>query len=412
MDTFLASIQPRLKAEPTVPVVVVSGNESADLDSIVSAVTASYFLSRLQQSVLGQSNAIVIPFVNIDRQDLALRSDVIYLLASSNINTDHVFFRDELPQLEAILQRRPDQLSLFLVDHNQLAVGMSSLSAAKVVGVIDHHVDEGLYKDTAKIRRVETVGSCASLIADEFLNRTIAYDLKEKDNQGGQHKHSQDKPNWMEQSARLLLGPILIDTRNLNPEFKKVTPLDVKVAQQLMPYAGTNNCFTSIFDTIDAARRDTSKLSFYDLLRKDYKEWVVNQTRSGETVLVGISSVNGVIDKYVKRDGKDVIQQAMDKWATKRGVQLFMVLFGEDLGPEHGGYKRQIIVDPRSKSLQDFSAQLKAVTELKLERTTVVDNDKFVQRGGMAFQQLDISYSRKQIWPLVEKLLTPKTPNM
>ena len=29
MDTFLASIQSRLKAEPTVPVVVVSGNESA-----------------------------------------------------------------------------------------------------------------------------------------------------------------------------------------------------------------------------------------------------------------------------------------------------------------------------------------------------------------------------------------------
>ncbi|KAF9277307.1 Exopolyphosphatase [Mortierella alpina] len=394
MDTFLASIQPRLKAEPDTPVIVVSGNESADLDSVVSAVATSFFLSRLQQSVLGQSNAIVVPFVNIDRQDLALRSDVVYLLAESNINTDHIFFRDQLPQLESILQRRPDQLSLFLVDHNQLAIGMSSLKDAKVVGVIDHHVDEGSYKDTAKIRKVEAVGSCASLIADEFLNDTIAYDQKATGGKDGPI-HAGSHPDRYP---------------NLNPKFKKVTPLDIKIAQQLMPYAGDNNCLTSIFETIDAARQDTSKLSFYDLLRKDYKEWIVNQAITGERVLVGISSVNGVIDKYVKRDGKDAIQQAMDKWATKRGVQLFMVLFGQDLGPDHGGYQRQIIVNSRSEGLQEFWAKLEAVKELKLERTTIVDKKEFVERGGRAFKQQDISYSRKQIWPIVEKLLTPTNP--
>ncbi|KAF9936951.1 Exopolyphosphatase [Mortierella alpina] len=398
MDTFLASIQPRLKSEPTAPVIVVSGNESADLDSIVSAVTTSFFLSRLQQSVLGQSNAIVVPFVNIDREDLALRSDVVYLLASSNISSDDLFFRDQLPQLESILQRGPDQLSLFLVDHNQLAIGMSSLSTAKVVGILDHHVDAGLYKDTAKIRRIETVGSCASLIADQFLNDTIALDLKTTNGKG--------EPDWIQQSARLLLGPVLIDTRNLNPEFKKVTPLDVKIAQQLMPYTADHSCLTSMFTTIDKARQDTSKLSFYDLLRKDYKEWVVNQTSTGETVLVGMSSVNGVIDLFVKRHGKEVILQALDKWALKRGLQLFMVLFGQDLGPNNGGYQRQIILDPRSNGLQGFSAQLETATELKLKRTTVVDKHDFVQRGGRAYQQHDISFSRKQIAPIVEKLLT------
>ncbi|KAF9575706.1 Exopolyphosphatase [Mortierella alpina] len=403
MDTFLASIQPRLKAEPSAPVVVVSGNESADLDSIVSAVTTSYFLSHLQQSVLGQSNAIIVPFINIDREDLALRSDVVYLLASSNLNPDNIFFRDQLPQLESILKRAPDQLSLFLVDHNQLAIGMSSLSAAKVVGIIDHHADAGLYKDTTKIRRIETVGSCASLIADQFLNDILVLDLKETDGKGEQ--------DWKQQAARLLLGSILIDTRNLNPEFKKVTPLDIKIAQQIMPYAGDTNCFASLFSTIDAARQDTSKLSFYDILRKDYKEWAVNQTSTGETILVGISSVNGVIDKFVERDGKTVIQQAMDKWASKRNLQLFMVLFGQDLGPKNGGYQRQIIVDSRSKELQSFSAQLEAVKELKLKRTTVVDKDEFVQRGGRAYQQHDISFSRKQIAPIVEKLLTSPDSN-
>ncbi|KAF9968305.1 Exopolyphosphatase [Mortierella alpina] len=401
MDTFLASIKPRLKAEPSAPVILVSGNESADLDSIVSAVTTSYFLSRLQQSVLGQSNAIVIPFVNIDRQDLALRSDVDYLLSSSNIKTDDIFFRDQLPQLESILMRNPDQLSLFLVDHNRLAIGMSSLSAAKVVGTIDHHVDEGLHMDTAKIRRIETVGSCASLVADLFLNDTIALDQKDTSGKG----KGKGQPDWLRQSARLLLGPILIDTRNLNPEFKKVTPLDIKIAKQLMPYTGDSNCFTSLFTTIDEARQDTSKLSFYDLLRKDYKEWSVNQTIQGESVLFGISSVNGVIDDFVKRDGKEVIQQAMSKWASKRGVQLLMVLFGHDFGAENGGYQRQIIVDPHSKGLQGFSAQLESVTELKLKRTTVVDTDDFVKRGGKAYKQQDTSFSRKQIAPIVEKLL-------
>ncbi|KAG0080792.1 Exopolyphosphatase, partial [Podila epicladia] len=332
LDKFLASLRPRLKAEPQSQVILVTGNESADLDSFISALTTAFFLTfhLTSTSPPNSPTPIVLPFVNIPRADLALRSDVEYVFATTNVSSSLLFFRDDLPQLTQI---PPAQLSLFLVDHNKVADSMDMFPYAKVVGVIDHHKDEGLYRDTANPRRIAVVGSCATLVADEFLAKAFNQAAP-----GG-------APDWAQQVSRLLLGPILIDTQDLKPERKKVTPLDVAVAEKLLPSTGWDG-YGDLYQRIDEARRDTSRLSAYDLLRKDYKEWVVVRATTGEQIKVGISSVIGLLSKYVARDGQEVFQAAVEKWAQNRTLDLSMVLFSEDLGEGQGGYQRQILVNP------------------------------------------------------------------
>ncbi|KAF9991974.1 Exopolyphosphatase [Entomortierella chlamydospora] len=404
MDTFLESIHSRLEREPSANVILVTGNESADLDSITSAITTSFFLSRLPS----HKASIIVPYINIPRIDLALRSDVEYVLSTNNINRDHLFFRDQLPIFEELVKK--NQLSLFLVDHNNVALSLASLKTAKVVGVIDHHADENLYKDTANPRRIEVVGSCASLVADEFLKKVIDSDKTDL--------------SWTQTLARLLLAPILTDTMDLDPEKKKVQPLDIAMTELILSYTGwesiqlyqnideaprdTSNLSRyellrkQLYQNIDEARRDTSNLSFYDLLRKDYKEWTVIQHSTGKEIKVGISSVVGLMAKYIERDSKEVLQQAIDKWAQNQNLDLSFVM----LSGEHEGFHRQLIVNPVSSSVKDVPSQLEKVSLLELKKTPIVDTDEFVKKGGRAYLQHNNACSRKQVWPIIEKLLT------
>ncbi|KAG0251285.1 Exopolyphosphatase [Mortierella polycephala] len=413
MDVFLASGRAHLTEETSTEIVVVTGNESADLDSIISAITTSFFLSHLQ--VLG-GNPIIVPFINIPKSDLALRSDVLYILSSNDINIDNVYFRDDLPLLEQFAAKNPDQLSLFLVDHNIISETMASLAGVKVKGVIDHHVDEQLYKDTAKIRRIETVGSCTSLVADEFLRRATekAASLDHRD--GEQDMDEKHRPNWIKQATRMLLGAVLIDTVNLNPDYKKVTPLDLAVAKEILPYTGWDNT-DGVFGKIDKARRDTSQLSWYDLLRKDYKEWTVSRHGSDDqTVKVGFSSVTGLVEKYVKRDGVDTIHKDIKTWSKTQDLDLLVIMLSDDLGEHQGGYQRQVILNPITDKVGGFVDQFEALDEPKFERIKSIDTDSFTKEGGRAYRQHNTALSRKQLWPMARKLLTEppsqQTPNL
>ncbi|KAF9197193.1 Exopolyphosphatase [Haplosporangium sp. Z 27] len=273
---------------------------------------------------------------------------------------------------------------------------MASLKSAKVVGIIDHHADENLHKDTANPRRIELVGSCTTLVADEYLKSAIDNDKSDS--------------AWIPQLARLMLAPILIDTMDLNPDMKKVQPLDISMANLIYPHTGLDS-MQNLHQNIDKARQDTSKLSCYDLLRKDYKEWTITQYTTGKDIKIGISSVIGLMAQYVKRDGKEALLQAIDKWAQHQAVDLSFVMF---MGEDHGEFQRQLLVNPVSSSVKDISDQLEKIPLLELERTSIVDTDEFVKKGGRAYLQHNSTCSRKQAWPTIEKMLTqpPQTSNL
>ncbi|KAG0281018.1 Exopolyphosphatase [Linnemannia gamsii] len=398
MNSFLETLRPRLKSEPNSHVIIVTGNESADLDSIVSALTTSFFLTKSN----AYPGAIILPYINIPKIDLALRSDVEFALETNHVNHDLFFFRDDLHTFEKLEAK--NKLSLFLVDHNAVMGSMASLSHADVVGLLDHHADEGLFVGAANPRRIEMVGSCSTLVADQFLKTQME---KEQAENGGQ------LPGWVQQVTRLLLGPILIDTQELDPEMKKVKPLDLAMANFMFPYTEWES-MGDLFRRIDDSRRDTSRLSFYDLLRKDYKEWTILHHMSKTEVKVGISSVIGLMAKYEERDTKEVMQEAIQKWAHNRTLDVSMVLLADDLGEGFGGYQRQIIVNPVTEKVHGFTEQMEGITQLQLERTTIIDTEDSVDSGVRAYLQHNSTSTRKQIWPWVEQLLSqgPQPSNL
>ncbi|KAF9973922.1 Exopolyphosphatase [Actinomortierella ambigua] len=378
MNSFLTNIRPRLANESDANVVIVSGNESADLDSIVSALTVAWFLQR------HDLKSIYVPFINTARADLPLRNDTVYVFEQTKVDSSLLFFRDEL---DTTLNKIPaDRLSLFLVDHNLVSGSLSQWSNVNIAGVVDHHVDEGLYT-AATVRKIDMVGSCTSLVADMFL---------------GELRTKVD-PEDRKYIAQLLMGPILVDTGNLNPALKKAKPLDIAMHNALLPLTGWDNC-DFYYKAINDARKDTSKLSFYDLLRKDYKEWTVKRP-SGDSIKVGISSVVGLVQKYLARDGLQVIHEAIQRWSNNRTLDLYMGLWQDDLGEGNGGYQRQFLMEPYVTGL-DFLREALEASDMKLERLTIIDTDDFVESGGRLYQQHNTTWSRKQIWPQVEKLLT------
>ena len=123
MEEFLKTIPvtiSKLQTNPDIPVTIVLGNESCDLDSAVSSVAFSHFLS---------FHTLSLPFLNIPREDVPLRTEVIHSIGSKNV--ENIPTRDDLDLLLLT------NLTLILVDHHILAKHYENL-ISRVVQIIDH----------------------------------------------------------------------------------------------------------------------------------------------------------------------------------------------------------------------------------------------------------------------------------
>ncbi|XP_059206614.1 exopolyphosphatase PRUNE1-like isoform X2 [Centropristis striata] len=149
MEDFLESSSAAAKTRfhGSQRVHVVMGNESCDLDSIVSSLAMAYFLSRSSSGLRGAS--LVLPVLNVPRSLFPLRRDAVLLLTESGVATETLVFRDEV-DLHRL--HGDGRLALTLVDAQS---GDAVLQAA-AVDVIDH---------------VETVASCVTLVTERILSR-------------------------------------------------------------------------------------------------------------------------------------------------------------------------------------------------------------------------------------------------
>eukprot|EP00124_Ichthyophonus_hoferi_P004328 Ihof_evm3s463 gene=Ihof_evmTU3s463 len=192
---------------------VMIGNEAADLDSIVSAISLAYLRQRIsaQQSINSRPVAM---------DDLDLHS-----LHSSN------------------------QLTLALCDHNVLTHNMKGMCDV-VTEIVDHHKNELLYNPFK--RNVQMVGSCASLVVGMYIN---------------------EMPSLLSEDPllpQLLYYTILLDTIGLDWTKGRVTQYDVDMIEMLQSYVG-NVDKVSAFNEINKAKFDMSQMTADQLLRKDYK---------------------------------------------------------------------------------------------------------------------------------------------
>ncbi|XP_036395411.1 exopolyphosphatase PRUNE1 [Megalops cyprinoides] len=289
MECFIRSCRAVLKgtAEESPGVHVVLGNEACDLDSMVSALTFAYFLSKTSGS-----ERTPVPVMNIPRAEFPLRTDSAFLLRESGLPQDVLVFRDEVNLLGL---QHAGKLALTLVDHNVLPSADSELERS-VVEVIDHHLLERVPSPSCSVT-VETVGSCATLVTERIVQKS---------------------PEVLDrQVAQLLYGTIVLDCVNMAPEAGRVTPKDSKYAVLLEQRFPDLPPRSALFQSLQSAKFDMSGLTTEQMLLKDLK--VV----SGADLKLAVSVIYMTLEAFLQRQ---CLQQELCEFCHKHHYSLVVIM--------------------------------------------------------------------------------------
>ncbi|ESK83292.1 exopolyphosphatase [Moniliophthora roreri MCA 2997] len=341
---------------------VVMGNESGDLDTIACAIAYAYHQTH-------HMNKPTIPFIRIHPDDLKLRAENIYALSLAGVTEP----QNQLFLLSDVPEGKWNQTNFALVDHNRLAPEYAQGDGEekpRVVAVIDHHEDEGLYTETANPRTIVPTGSCASQVAAFIFSGTL-------------HDSNSTPPSIPPEVATLLLSAILVDTSlKATSEGGKATDIDVHAAALLMPHVAYPEEVTSediqsmasglaasdvyttswaslrslpqpesngtslaqllrkspplktLMSTLSAKKSDVSHLSAPELLKRDYKEYTFDVELGGDkiTLKAGLSTVPVELSAWVgaglhSNDG-DITTILTDgrEFMEKRGLAILGIL--------------------------------------------------------------------------------------
>ncbi|CAG8534150.1 5676_t:CDS:2 [Paraglomus occultum] len=354
-----ASVKSSKGALPSLEVVM--GNESADLDSIISATAYAVLTNILV-------NKICIPLVQISKSELKLRQECVYALKESGLNQNNLIYLDDFEKVKKVLKKYDDS-KIVLVDHNQLMSRWKDVEG-KVYRIIDHHKDENLYSVTGEYRNIKLVGSACSLVTLEFKDLWT--------------KATDDQKKTLAKLPKLLLAPILVDTISLDESKGKTKPEDLSAAKFLLE-------IISDYHGIQKARFDVSHLSDFDLLRKDYKQWEI------ASLQLGISAVTWDLNSWTEARTLEKVTESFDKYAERNKLDLLLVATLYD-HPEYG-FQRELVIWPVGEKID----RKQLVEKLKDSELRLVNNGKY--KHNAFYNQENVVMSRKQIYPLVETIL-------
>ncbi|KAM5129451.1 exopolyphosphatase PRUNE1 [Mantella aurantiaca] len=363
MERFLQDSKAALQNKDGGDFHVVLGNEACDLDSMVSAITLAYFLSKTSSS----KNLVYVPVLNIPREDFPLRTECVFFLRESRISEELLTFRDEVDLAELY---ESGQLSLSLVDHNVLPRSDSYMEDV-VTEVIDHHVLERKPSTNCRVT-VELVGSCTTLVAEKII---------------------QEAPEILNvQLASLLRGTIVLDCVNMAPAAGKVTPKDteyVTILESKFPDLPARN---GVFDSLQNAKFDVSGLSTDQMLRKDLK------ALTSRDVSLAVSAIYMHIEDFLRRDG---LESDLREFCRRYGYNVVVAMaitFTAENEPV-----RQI-------AIYSQQGELRRLVSGALEQAAHPSLDLSPTGCGpcshvVAYRQGNAGASRKKVLPVLKDLL-------
>lgn len=340
------------------PLCIVMGNEAADLDSMATSLVYASF-----RNALGKT-PFHVPVIPIVRNDFPLRTEAVWLFSRTGIDAGRLIFKDDAA-LQSLLAQ-PEN-TIILVDHNKPSKAFEGAAAA-VTEILDHHEDEKLFPDARKT--IAPVGSTATLAAEKILEAD---------------------PSLMDtDTALLLLGTILLDTVNLDPEAKRVTPRDAAAAEELFTVTGADQ--QELFDQLQFEKFNVSSLSSRDILRKDYKEFQFGK------LTCGISSTLLSFDQWISKDAK--LPQAFKDFAAGQKLDI-LIAMGAYTDPD---FKREMAVYSEDAELrkQVASCLNDAGTQLSPYAGSLPANSEAVD----FYTQRDLSKSRKKVQPILAECLS------
>jgi exopolyphosphatase len=365
-----------------------------DLDSIISALLLAY----LNQKKTTSTSTLYIPLVKVPSCDLALRPEVTFVFRRAGIDASKLICIDHVDMKYWENNNDVIKPAILLVDHNRLTPPFSLIEHnCQVVGVVDHHVDEGAYLN-APLRWIEMVGSCTSQIVLLYQAEIEASLEEEK-----------------KTLATLALAPILVDTIGLRWDLGKTTQKDVNafniVASIVFGDEGLrkldNNSsidprVLTYYHAIEDVKSQVDHLCTRDLLRKDYKQWTVN----GYTV--GTSSMAWYLKAWVDRDGYDQVLEDARAFIKERQLDMLLVLTSYDHSKLGGGgsYERELAFFVANDRLLQVKAELKDDQDVGMVSLLNGWGSHDDDGGRIGFyNQKNIKLSRKQIWPRLQDIL-------
>ncbi|KAI5958178.1 PPX1 [Candida theae] len=389
--SYLVNLKHALKQKNvSTPYRVVTGNQSADMDSVVSAITFAFLTHSLKAP--GQ---FVIPLIDIPKADFALRRDINKLLQYHDITEDLLYFVEDF---DGFL-KNSTSIDLSLVDHNGLqGVEINKAFDAGLINVeaiIDHHADEGIFEN-ADPRVIRTCGSNSTLVFHYFHSLTSENDKFWETNKD---------------VVELLLGPLLIDTSNMtqkveDPDVKAVEFYKRILANDTVNFASQSS-YDDFYKTLKTAKKDISGFSFADILRKDYKQFkFLHNDR------VGFSSISKPLSWIANKFSADEIKQDLSKTLKNNQIDL-LVITSSFNQKETGIHTREFSYYFEEENgkyadlYQSVWQQLELSTDLyKCEAinsliNAINDRDSHLK----IFNQKKVTATRKQVVPIVKEAL-------
>ncbi len=354
LNDFLKDAKAGFTADEETTVVI--GNEAADLDSMASAVTYAYFLK-----ITGKAKRVV-PLINIPLADFKLRTEAVFLFKEAGVDAENLISVTDT-DLNSLYSK--GNMRLVLTDHNKIGAHQETFKDA-VVGILDHHADDGEYPRNAETD-IRPVGSTCTLVTEKYLA---------------------EAPESIDSSiGTLLLGTILLDTVNLNPDAGRVTDEDKKAAAALIEKTGLDG--KKLFDTLQFEKFNVSSLGSYDLLRKDYKEWDLNGK------MCGIGSVLMSVTDWMEKD-RDVVD-SFEKFLKERRLDVLLAM-NAFTQPE---FTRNLVVYVPDQVLRSRLIEFLEGAGLELEK---IDGGDIKKKDALdIYNQKNLGISRKKLQPLLKE---------
>lgn len=435
----------------TKPPIYVLGNPSADLDSIISAIVYSYCANNRLPATTPRPHVPLLNLANVPAGSEIYRLRPEFVTALS-LSTDLPSLRNDecsdnssesagkllrehmvtVADFSQSLKERStsEQLNadVTMVDWNAMphreegqpgrgsVAGLPDVSF-RVVGCIDHHVDEHFVPPSDSLPKEQPLiiqpgpGSCSSLVVNEMVRRA-AWAASADASSAAE----------MAQVAKLALAAVLIDTSNLTAE-GKVTEVDVQAVDFLrkqVEKVDPDWDLEAFGEQILTAKKNSlDLLTLEEVLDRDYKDWTETPS-SGKSIKLGFcSSVKPIRWIIQKAGGPQEFLDAVRFFAASEEKQLGMVVVMTSFTGKKDQFSRELFLcavhEAAVKGGKAFAAQ--AGSQLGLEQWSPLDceHSDFTEHDIRStldgdsdsprrlWVQTNTVASRKQVAPLLRK---------
>lgn len=243
-----------------------------------------------------------------------------------------------MSELEKLSDLKAEDTRWILVDHNKMTESLCQRFGTRVVGCVDHHVDEGaIPEDTGDEPRVlELSKSCMSLVVRYCREawQDLSNDIK---------SHSPpDGKLLVQQLVDIALAPILVDTGNSREQTGQLAK-DREAVTLLGEFRGeplSDPERDAYFELLLARKVAIEELSLRDNFRKDYKAW----KEAG--ILLGMSSIpQGPEYIFEKMQvTPETLLKEYRVFAEKRGLDIACIMMSSPPNQQNSHPKRWLLI--------------------------------------------------------------------